>query len=127
MSRWWFLLASIVLYAASMVLPVAHDEGPPTRLGFTYLVLGGYFFAGALMAPANPLFLVGWVGLATRRRRLALISGTCALALGIVGVAPLARMVLAFPAYWLWISSFIVLILGAFYAPPAKPAANSSA
>jgi hypothetical protein len=81
------------------------------------------------MAPANPLFLVGWVGLANRRRRLTLICGISALALGIVGVVPvaLAVNVLAFPAYWLWLSSFLVLLLGAYYVPRAKPVASSSA
>jgi hypothetical protein len=117
-SRWWFLFASIVLYGAAMALPAARDEGcsPP---GFLYLVGGGYFLLGALMAPANPLFLVACVGLVARRRRLALILGICALSLGILGVIPLALAsnILAFPAYWVWLSSFIVLIVGACSLP----------
>ena len=121
MSRWWFLLASIVLYGASMVLPVGHDEGPP-RPGFLYFVFGGPFFVGALMAPANPLFLAGCVGLVARRRLLALVPGICALSLGIVGIIPLALAceVLNFPAYWVWLSSFIVLIVGACYLPRTR-------
>ena len=118
MSRWWFLLGSIVLYAASMAIPVGQDEGPPLP-GAAYLAFGGYFLLGALMAPANPLFFVGCFGLVARRRLLALIPAICALLLGIVGVVPLAQAceVLTFPAYWVWLSSFVVLIVGALRLP----------
>jgi hypothetical protein len=88
-------------------------------MGFEYLVLGGYFLAGAAMTPANLLFLLGCAGLAAGRRLLALLSGVGALALGGAGVVPLALAcdVLAFPAYWVWMASFAVLLVGASRLP----------
>jgi len=119
-SRWTFLAGSVAMYAASMVLPVGQDEGPP-RLGFGYLVLGGYFLAGALMSPANLLYAAGCFGQATRRRTLAVVCAWGALALGVVGVVPLALTcdVLRFPAYWLWLASFVILLAGEYRLPRA--------
>jgi hypothetical protein len=118
MTRWWFLAGSLALFAAAMALPVGRDEGPP-RQGVEYLALGGYFLAGFLLPPACLLYAAGGFALATRRRRLALGLGCGALALGIVGVVPLAGTceVLAFPAYWVWLASIAVLLGGAFRLP----------
>src|SRR5437588_11268577 len=122
--RFWFLLTSVVLYALSLVLPVGHDEGPP-RLGFEYLVLGGYFCAGAGMIPANLLAWAGWVSLARGLRRRAVVSGVLALLFGAAGVIPLALAcdVLVYPAFWVWLASFAILTAGGFLLPrPGQPA-----
>ena len=115
------LLASALLYAASLVLPAGKDDGPP-RTGLEYLASGGPMFAGCLLVPANACFLVGWGGLAAGRRAAPVAGGLVALAVAVAGVPPLAAVgVLAYPAYWVWLASFVVLaVAGVTARRPAR-------
>ena len=115
MRRNWFLVASLILYVASLALPVARDEGPP-RPGFVYLVQGGYFLVAAPLAPANLLFLLGWLGLLGRQRWAAILLGVGALVVGVGGALVFGAIgfLLPYPAYYVWLASFVVLTLGAW-------------
>jgi hypothetical protein len=76
------------------------------------------------VTPANLLYLAGCVTLLRRQRKATLRLGYAALAVGILGALPCLLIVefLQHPAYYAWLGSFIVLVVGGHFLPPPRPA-----
>lgn len=101
----------LTLFLTSMVLPVGQSRAVLTR-GYEMLVLGGVLQLGIQMLPANVFFLLGVQALFEESSKVSLVCGFISMAFGIVGARPVADStgLYYFPAYWVWLFSFALLI-----------------
>jgi hypothetical protein len=108
---------SLALYVISLFVPGGNYEGiMPGVLCFFI----GPFLIGTLMAPANLCFVAGWAALISGSRKATIVLALLALLVGVVGGAPsLIAYMLPYPAYFLWIGSFLLLLWAGCALPKA--------
>jgi hypothetical protein len=124
------LALSIVLYLSSLTVPAINLEGGQQHYGFAILLYGWFgVLKGEFAWCANLLLLPGLVALLTRQNLAA-----CVVAIGCIVLGLLALRTTSLPTslgnesrvigftigYYLWIGSFVVLLVGAFKAGMAS-------
>jgi hypothetical protein len=99
----------MAVYITSLFLPVGEIEGR-TESGFHWFIWGGYFRLGRGLVPANLFFVLGCLFYLINLKLVAFVMALFTLPFAILG----GFLIWNTPAYYAWISSFILLMALSF-------------
>jgi hypothetical protein len=118
------LAATFALYLASLSVPAIKLEGDERHYGWAILIYGWFGILKHEFAwLANPLLLLGLVTLLARQNLLTCVAAVGCIALGLLAlrttmlptsIGNQSRVVGFTIGYYLWMGSFVALLIGAF-------------
>jgi len=129
------LILSLGLYGISLVLPALEFQRDPTVSGFKVLAYGWMgVLTGDVAWLANPAYFAAIAVFGERKHAMAVVAAAIALGLGATTVlakswyyastgAPVKALG---PGFYVWMASFLVLLVAAFFVRGSRPAQQRS-